>query len=67
MIPSCHILHYKGKTIIYDNGVYKVVELFRHFLSMTEAIKTIDKVTRDEFFVNLKQLNETNKAEIKQG
>jgi len=62
-----HIVHYKGRTIIYDNGTYKVVELFRHFLSMTEAIKEVDKVSKDEFFVNLKQLNETNQAEIKQG
>ncbi len=62
-----HIVHYKGKTIIYDNGTYRVVELFNCFLSMTEAIRQIDKESKDEFFVNLKHLNaKTNPAKIKQ-
>ena len=61
-----HIVHYKGRTIIYDNGVYKVD--LRFFLSMTEAIRQIDKTVKDESFFNLKQLNDkTNKATIKQG
>ena len=55
-----HIVHYKGRTIIYDNGVYKVD--LRFFLSMTEAIRQIDKTVKDESFFNLKQLNDkTNK------
>ena len=63
-----HIVHYKGKTIIYDSGTYKVVEFFKSFLSMTEAIRQIDKTVKDESFFNLKQLNDkTNKATIKQG
>ena len=64
MIPCQHIVHYKGKTIHYLNGLYKVAEFFQTYVSMDEAKREIDK--RDtEFFVNLKQLNETNKATIK--
>jgi hypothetical protein len=56
MNSSCHIVHYKGKVIIYDNGTYKVPELFNSFLSMSEAKKQIDKDVK-ETIVNLKTLN----------
>ena len=63
---SQHIVHYKGYTIHYHNGVYKVAELFQSFLSMTEAMKRVDKKVGVETFVNLKKLNETNQTAIKQ-
>lgn len=64
---SQHILYYRGYKIIYDNGTYKIVELLKSFLSMTEAIKEVDRESKDEFFFNLKQLNaKTNQATIKQ-
>ena len=65
---TAYILYYRGKLIIKEDNVYKVVEFFKSFLSMTEAIRQIDKTVKDESFFNLKQLNDkTNKATIKQG
>jgi hypothetical protein len=59
MIPPCHILHYKGKTIIRTSSLYKVVEFMQTYLSFTEAKREIDK--RDtEFLFNPKTLNDKN-------
>ena len=55
MTPANHIVHYKGCTIIYDNGVYKIKELpVFDFLSMTEAKKEVDKVEVNDELFNLK-------------
>lgn len=64
MTPACHIVHYRGKTIHYLNGVYKVIEFSKTYLSINEAIKEIDKQDT-EFFFHLKKLNETNTPSIK--
>ena len=65
---SQFLFHYRGYKIIHENGLYKVPDLFKTFLSSTEAIRQIDKTVKDESFFNLKQLNDkTNKATIKQG
>ena len=63
MTPANHIVHYKGCTIIYDNGVYKIKELKNEFLSMTEAKKEVDKNYKDEFF-HQNELNADNKKTI---
>lgn len=44
MIPKYHIIQYKGFTINYENGVYKIVEIpGKTFFTINEAFKEIDK------------------------
>ena len=65
---SQFLFHYRGYRIVHENGLYRVPDLFKTFLSSTEAIRQIDRTVKDESFFNLKQLNDkTNKATIKQG
>jgi hypothetical protein len=64
MTPANHIVHYKGCTIIYDNGVYKIKELPTFpFLSMTEAKKEVDKHYKEDLF-HQNELNADNKKTI---
>lgn len=66
MTPKNHIVHYKGYTIHYENGVYKIAELpIFPFLSMTEAMKHVTKEVNKREFFNINPPNDkTNKAEI---
>jgi len=62
---SQFLFHYRGYRIVHENGLYRVPELFKTFLSSTEAIKQIDKDVK-ETIVNLKTLNgKTNQTTFK--
>lgn len=46
---SAHIVYYGGYKIVFDNGVYRIVDLpIPGFLDLSDAKAHIDEMTKDE-------------------
>lgn len=48
MLPSYHVVYYKNHAIHYMNGIYKVDCLPNSFITMTDAMKEIDKLFNNQ-------------------